>query len=92
MKRTTYEIEEEWAVCCGGSLYAGKVGEKPKDWKVSADFWPKALGNDVRMAQLSGFSIEGSARHVLPLLKELVSLIELIDEDYRDELAPKEGS
>ena len=86
MKHTTYEIEEEWEAACGGSLYAAPKGEKPRDWKLTAACWPKSLGNDVVLGELVGFTLEGSARHLIPFLRTLLEQAEMMDESYAEDM------
>jgi hypothetical protein len=79
-----YEITEPWEAVVGGSSYAAPKGEKPTDWKATIDLWPKSLSSDPRMAGLVGLTLEGPARHMLPLLRHLVEVVELLDAEYAE--------
>lgn len=82
-RRTVLEVTEEWEASVGGGAYHAPKGETPSDWEVTADMFPKSLGDDPRLAGLVGITLEGPCRNVLPLLKHMVQLIELIDEDFK---------
>lgn len=83
-RRTILEVTEEWDACVLGTPYHVPKGETSSDWEVTADISPKSLGDDPRLAGLVGITIEGPCRNVLPLLKRMVKLIELIDEDFKN--------
>ena len=84
-RRTVLEVTEEWEACMGGSIYAAPKGQASSDWKVTADLFPKSLGDDPRLAGLVGITIEGPCRNVLPLLKHMVEVIELLDADFKED-------